>query len=95
MESCELEKDLIRYKSLPDTSTEQVIESGTSILSRLTGNNYIADGWITALNAGDSIVSSYIDDSYTSFTVIPEPATLSLVALLGGGMLWIRKRFMI
>ena len=43
MESCELEKDLIRYKSLPDTSTEQVIESGTSILSRLTGNNYIAD----------------------------------------------------
>ncbi len=25
--------------------------------------------------------------------VIPEPATLSLVAFLGGGMLWIRKRF--
>jgi len=28
-------------------------------------------------------------------TVIPEPATLGLVALMGGGMLFIRKRFMI
>lgn len=26
---------------------------------------------------------------------IPEPATLGLVSLLGGGLLWIRKRFMI
>jgi hypothetical protein len=34
---------------------------------------------------------SYFDD--LTVTVIPEPATLGLVALLGGGMLWIRKRF--
>ena len=28
-------------------------------------------------------------------TVIPEPATMGLFALMGGGMLWIRCRFMI
>jgi len=28
-------------------------------------------------------------------TVIPEPATLGMVAFLGGGMLWIRRKFMI
>jgi len=32
---------------------------------------------------------------YTTITAIPEPATLSMVALLGGGILWIRRRFMI
>jgi len=36
---------------------------------------------------------SYFDD--LSVTVIPEPATLGMVVLLGGGMIWIRKRFMI
>lgn len=34
-------------------------------------------------------------DSVRFMETIPEPATLGMVALLGGGMLWIRRRFMI
>ncbi len=43
MESRKPEQDLIRYKSLPDTNTEQIIESGTALLPRLTGNSYTAE----------------------------------------------------
>jgi len=58
--------------------------------------NIIAQGWITAPGAGESIVASYdAGNDWTEFTVIPEPATLGMVALMGGGMLWIRKRLMI
>ncbi|RKX46500.1 MAG: hypothetical protein DRP64_03115 [Verrucomicrobia bacterium] len=56
-------------------------------------------GWentlIVAAGAGDSILATDIAGGVTEYTVIPEPATLGLFALLGGGMLWIRKRFMI
>ena len=51
---------------------------------------------IDAPAAGESIVASYdAGNDWTEFNVIPEPATFGLVALLGGGMLWIRKRFTI
>ncbi len=61
-----------------------------------TAANIIAQGWITAPGAGESIVANYdAGNNWTEFTVIPEPATLSMVALMGGGMLWIRKRFTI
>ena len=54
------------------------------------------NNWITAVGAGDSIGVNYNPGgNYTEYTVIPEPATISMVALLGGGLLWIRKRFMI
>ena len=36
-----------------------------------------------------------IDDFSINGTVVPEPATLGMVAALGGGMLFIRRRFMI
>ncbi|RKX47137.1 MAG: hypothetical protein DRP64_01910 [Verrucomicrobia bacterium] len=32
---------------------------------------------------------------YTTITAVPEPATLGMVALMGGGILWIRKRLLI
>jgi len=55
-------------------------------------------GWenslITAVGAGDSIDVNLVGGA-TEYTVIPEPATLGLFALVGGGMLWIRKRFTI
>jgi len=65
----------------------------------------IADGdhtggldWMigAGLITGDAGVDAVYDigTGKTTLSVIPEPATLSLVALLGGGMLWIRKRFM-
>jgi len=51
---------------------------------------------ILASGAGESISVAYnAVDNRTEYTVIPEPATMGLFALLGGGMLWIRKRFMI
>ncbi len=55
---------------------------------------WIANGWLAAPNAGESIVAT-VDGGWTEFNVIPEPATLGMMTLLGGGMLWIRKRFMI
>ena len=47
--------------------------------------NFVSDG------TGDGIVDWRVDD--LMIETIPEPATLGLMALLGGGMLWIRKRF--
>ncbi len=47
--------------------------------------NYVAGGGA----ATDSYVSNLTVD------VIPEPATLGLFAMVGGGMLWMRKRFTI
>ncbi len=53
-----------------------------NLASGLTGTLYMGNG--TTGDSGDI----YLD-------VIPEPATLSLIAVLGGGMLFIRRRFMI
>jgi len=55
-------------------------------------NNWVGLGQIVA-GGGAGNVTATFDGSKT--TVIPEPATLGLVALMGGGMLFIRKRFMI
>ncbi len=64
------------------------------------------DSWQTVeltfpANAGfdGSQIQVYLQGSGGSFVdnvaLVPEPATLGMVALLGGGILWIRKRFMI
>ncbi|MEN8255744.1 MAG: PEP-CTERM sorting domain-containing protein [Verrucomicrobiota bacterium] len=45
--------------------------------------------------AGESYVSGLGNITDITISSIPEPATLSLVGLLGGGLLWLRKRFMI
>ena len=44
-------------------------------------------------NAGAWDTMMFVDD--VSITAIPEPATLGTIALVGGGILWIRKRLMI
>jgi len=61
-----------------------LIDSGglTSYGNNYAGNYAAGFAWDEVTNPG-----------YTTITAIPEPATLSMVALLGGGMLWIRKRF--
>jgi len=43
MENQEIEQDLSHYKSLPDTDTEHIVETGTALLPRLAGDNYIAE----------------------------------------------------
>ncbi|RKX47690.1 MAG: hypothetical protein DRP64_00355 [Verrucomicrobia bacterium] len=45
------------------------------------------------LPGGATSTDWYVDN--LTVDVIPEPATLGMVALLGGGILWIRKRFTI
>lgn len=62
----------------------------------VTGADLIAAG----ATAGDSLrLNLYSKDinwlDNISVTVIPEPATLGLVAVFGGGVLFIRRRFMI
>jgi len=60
------------------------------------GEVWTGNGSIVAINGGDSISYSYNGGTgQTEFTVIPEPATLGMFALMGGGMLWIRKRRMV
>ena len=64
----------------------------------VTGSDFIGSGLILAINAGagKSIQEVYVPaNNWTEYTVIPEPATLGMVALLGGGLLWIRKWFAI
>ena len=56
-------------------------------------NHVMIDGVIDNNLASYSISSTGGNDS--TLSVIPEPATLGMVALLGGGILFIRKRFMI
>jgi len=62
------------------------------------GWDYITgEGFVTAYGGAGTVVRDFNAGTgeTTLYAVIPEPATLSLVALLGGGMLWFRKRFMI
>lgn len=59
----------------------------------------------TAQANGGSVRLAYVDNNFNGdvrfqnesgiVTTIPEPATLGLVALFGGGVLFIRRRFMI
>ncbi|RKX41067.1 MAG: hypothetical protein DRP64_11775 [Verrucomicrobia bacterium] len=58
-----------------------------------TGANLVGQGIISASVAGQEIVEFYNTEfGRTEWTVIPEPATFGLMALLGGGMLFIRRR---
>ena len=51
---------------------------------------------IFATDVGTSIQEVYnATDARTEWTVIPEPATLGMVAALGGALLFIRRRFII
>ncbi len=56
-----------------------------------TAQSWVGNGYIAATGAGESI-SVFYNGAETEYTVIPEPATLGLVGILGGAMLWIRKR---
>ena len=66
------------------------------IIGDQTALDLVGNGWIQAPVAGESVVETWnAGENRTEYTVIPEPATLGMVALMGGGMLWIRKRLMI
>lgn len=70
-------------------------------LSGITGGNVLADGESVTFRldmaggTGASGHHQYVDNIAISGNVIPEPATLGLVAAFGGAVLFIRRRFMI
>jgi len=74
----------------------------SAVLVDSDGNAHLgkADGMIGVDIVGSGVVydgsSWYAAAAVTEIVeVIPEPATLGLFALVGGGMMWMRKRFMI
>ncbi|VGO13063.1 hypothetical protein PDESU_01617 [Pontiella desulfatans] len=62
--------------------------------SRIRGTATFDDTGVNFSNAGYSFDTSTFNTDGT-ITVIPEPATLGLITVMGGGMLFIRRRFMI
>ena len=61
-----------------------------------TGENWISTELIVAGEAGKTILSSYDEGTgRTSFIAIPESATLGLFAMVGGGLLFVRRKFQI
>ena len=59
----------------------------------------ITHGWVSIDSVVDTDLASYsittAGGNDSTISVIPEPATFGMMALIGGGMVWIRKRFMI
>ncbi len=64
---------------------------------RVDMNALIGSGHLMAFGGTGTVSMSYesVADETTITGVIPEPATLGMVSLIGGGILWIRKRFAI
>jgi hypothetical protein len=76
-----------------EEGTGTIYMADSSMLTVAGDKTGLANDRIIASLGGESISASY-DGSSTTFTVIPEPATLGLVAAVGGAVLFIRRRFM-
>lgn len=72
---------------------------GTWTVMEVEGADITDGGLVFADTVDQSIWSFNVDNSgangVLTVTAIPEPATLGMVALFGGGILFIRRRFMI
>jgi len=74
------------------------LESGRLMLlgDRTALITSLLDGRLTGYGSSANIqMDTTTFGGWTTVTAIPEPATFSLVAMLGGGLLWIRKRLTI
>jgi len=82
-----------------DTGENVDLENGRMLLigDRTALINGLLDGRLTGYGSSANIQVDYdvTQPGWTTVTAIPEPATFSLVAMLGGGLLWIRKRLTI
>ncbi len=91
-----LHAGVLTYLNGDVTSTINMTDSAWLIINGDQTGLGLENNRIVASGAGESIAVAYnAVDNRTEYTVIPEPATMGLFALIGGGMLWIRKRFMI
>jgi hypothetical protein len=82
--------------SLTDDQGNVTLVTNTTpfLASEHLGNNF---GFATRGRARNILIGGSRSEpqvfDYESFTVIPEPGTLSLFALMGGGIMFIRRRF--
>jgi hypothetical protein len=71
-----------------------VTNTSTLLAADYLGDNF---GFTTRARARNILIGGSRSEAqeidYETFSVIPEPGTLSLFALLGGGILFIRRRF--
>lgn len=88
--------------SIQDGSYIDIEEGGTLIVGGSRASqfaDYVTAGKIRfgGVSAGalDVDYTASHDGTTTTFVAIPEPATIGLVALFGGGMLFMRRRFKI
>ena len=81
------------------TGTMDITEGSIVVTGAFDGGGWdflTASGFITAYGGTGTVMRDFnAGTGQTTLYAIPEPATLGLVALLGGGILWIRSRFMI
>ena len=58
-----------------------------------TGSNWTLDG--AAIDASSFAANFEVTNGGQTLSAVPEPATLGLIMAFGGGVLFIRRRFMI
>lgn len=75
------------------SASSTVVMDLDSTFTVVGGDLAWANSRITALGAGDSILATDLGTGSTEYTVIPEPTTFSMIALLGGGMIFIKRKF--
>ena len=91
-----LHAGVLTYLNGDVTSTINMADSAWMIINGDQSGMGYENSRILASGVGESIQMTYNStDLRTEYTVIPEPATLGMVALLGGAIFWIRNRFMI
>lgn len=79
-----------------DTYMQQIAGTGTASAGFAQGYGDIAsDGSFTETFTWGESNSSRNVGALASFEAVPEPATLGLIATMGGSLLFIRRRFMI
>ncbi|MEA2068349.1 MAG: PEP-CTERM sorting domain-containing protein [Verrucomicrobiota bacterium] len=75
---------------LSGVSALQTVAAGTVVEFRMYAHT--TSGQMTRMGVGEAWGPDR-DDMTLNGTVIPEPATLTLLVFVSGGMLWFRKRF--
>lgn len=82
---------------LSEAGSQLVVNSGQTLTfaeGSLSDTNGVVAAGIYSGASLDALGANYINNGGT-VVVIPEPATISLIAIMGGGLMFIRRRFML